>query len=202
MENWLLTAVLSLDTLFACMAYGIQKIKIPFRSALVMAAVGTCFLQISILARNFIGYLFPEEVIRYLGFAVLIIMGMLNIFQSLLKNIFRRDKTFRLHISDFNFVLNICIDETKADLDRSKKLSVKEAFLLALTLSADSLLTGFSITADAVTFGLLSLFSFCLGVLAVLAGTKIGVRLCRGKERNLSWLSGMILIGIAFFKIL
>lgn len=202
MENWILVAALSLDTLFACLAYGIKKIKIPASSAAVMAAVGTGFLALSILLREFTGYLFPEILIRSLGFAVLIVMGMLNLFQSLLKALFHRDKTFRFNISDLSFVLNVCLDETKADVDESKRLSVREAFLLALTLSADSLLTGFSITAAPLLFLLLCLFSFCMGLAAVLVGTLAGRRMCQNRSCNFSWLSGLLLIIIAFMKIL
>lgn len=201
LENWILVAALSLDTLFACIAYGAQKIRIPFRSAAVIAAVGMFFLQFSILLRHFSGYLFPERVVRYLGFAVLIAMGMASLFQSLLKALFQQDRTIRFSVSEISFVLNICIDETKADLDRSKLLSVRESFLLALALSADSLLTGFSISAGPALFLLLSIFSFFMGLSAVLLGTAAGNKMTHG-GRNLSWLSGLLLIVIAFMKIL
>ena len=202
MENWILVAALSLDTLFACVAYGIKKIRIPFLSAVVMAAVGTGFLLLSILLRGLTGRLFPEQLIRYLGFAVLIVMGMINIFQSLLKSLLRRDKTIRFSVSEYSFVLKICLDETEADIDDSKQLSLREAFLLALTLSADSLLTGFSITAAPLCFALLGLFSFGMGLLAVLIGTAAGRRVSENSCCNLSWVSGLLLIVIAFLKIL
>ena len=201
MENWILVAALSLDTLFACVAYGAQKIRIPFRSAIVIAAVGMLLLQVSLLVRAFTDYLFPERIIRSVSFAVLIAMGMLSLFQSLLKAIFHQNKTIRFCFSELSFVLNICIDETKADSDSSKLLSVREAVPLALALSADSLLTGFSITADSILFILLSLFSFCMGLAAVTLGTAAGNKITR-RSCNLSWVSGLFLIVIAFLKIL
>ena len=110
-------------------------------------------------------------------------------------------KTIRCNISGLNFVLNICIDETKADEDCSKRLSVREAFLLASALSVDSLLSGFSIqgnTADLIGLGI---YSLAMGLLAIYSGMFLGKRmsLC---GFNLSWLSGIILIFIAFLKIL
>ena len=201
MENWFLVAALSLDTLFACIAYGVKSIRIPFRSAVVIALTGMLFLQLSILIRCFCGYWLPVPVVRYLGFTVLIVMGMASLFQSLLKAIFRQNRTIRFSVSQISFALNICIDETRADLDCSKLLSVREAFVLALALSADSLLTGFSISADAVLFLLLSAFSFLMGLAAVMLGTAAGHRMT-GSEKNLSWLSGLLLIVIAFMKIL
>lgn len=205
MENWLLVTVLSLDTLFACMTYGIKKIKIPFISAAAIAVVGSGCLMISILTRCFADYLLvnstAENLIKYIGFAVLIMMGMVNIFQSLLKRIFQREKTIRFNISELNFVLNICIDETKADVDCSKKLSVWEACLLAATLSVDSLLSGFSIQGNISELAGLGLYSLLMGLLAVYGGIFLGKRMSRCGY-NLSWLSGLILILIAFFKII
>lgn len=202
MENWILVAALSLDTLFACMAYGVKKIKIPFLSAAVIAAVGMVLLETSVLLRQVTGLLFPPHIIRYFGFAVLIVMGMLNLFQSLLKYLSGKDRAFTFNIADFSLVLHVCIDETQADLDASKTLSVREAFFLALTLSADSLLTGYSISVPFFPALLLGLFSFGMGLLAVLVGTTAGRRLCKGKGCNLSWLSGLLLIVIAFMKII
>ena len=205
MENWLLVTVLSLDTLFACMTYGIKKIKIPFLSAAVIAVVGSGCLIISILTRSFTDYLLmnstAEKLIKYIGFAVLIIMGMVNVFQSLLKMIFYQGKTIRFNISELNFVLNICIDETKADVDCSKRLSVWEAFLLASTLSVDSLLSGFSIQGSVADLIGLGTYSLAMGFLAIYSGMFLGKRmsLC---GFNLSWLSGIILILIAFLKII
>ena len=202
MENWILVAALSLDTLFACVAYGMKKIRVPFLSAVVMAAVGTCFLALSVTLRGVTGRFFPEQLIRYIGFAVLIVMGMINIFQSLLKGLLRRDKTIRFNVSEYSFVLKICLDETEADIDASKQLSPREAFLLALALSADSLLTGFSIKVTPACFAMLGLFSFGMGLLAVLIGIAAGRRVSAKSGCNLSWLSGLLLIVIAFMKIL
>ncbi len=200
MENWLLVTALSLDTLFACIAYGIKRIRIPILSAVIMAAVGSGCLLLSILLRGLCGSLLPKALIRYIGFAVLIAMGMLSLFQSLLKGLLRQDKTISFRLSELSFVLQICIDETEADRDASKRLSGREAFLLALTLSADSLLTGFSVYTTPLSCGLLGLFSFALGIVAVLIGVAIG-RHATGNGCNLSWLSGILLLAIAFFKI-
>ncbi len=195
-------AALSLDTLFACVAYGVKKIRIPFLSAAVIAAVGTGFLVMSVLLRELTGRIFPEQLIRYIGFAVLIVMGMINLFQSLLKSLLRRDKTIRFNVSEYSFVLKICLDETEADIDDSKQLSPREACLLALTLSADSLLTGFSIQVAPFSFAMLGLFSFVMGLFAVLIGTAAGRRVSENSCCNLSWLSGLLLIVIAFMKIM
>ncbi|MDD6236200.1 MAG: manganese efflux pump [Clostridiales bacterium] len=205
MENWLLVTVLSFDTLFACMTYGMKRIKIPFFSAAAIAVVGAGCLMISILTRSFTDYLLTdstaENLIKYIGFAVLIIMGTVNLFQSLLKRLVHQEKTIRFNVSELNFVLKICMDETKADVDCSKRLSVWEACLLAATLSVDSLLSGFSIQGNMADCVGLGIYSLVMGFLAVYSGIFLGKRISRCGY-HLSWLSGIILILIAFFKMI
>lgn len=203
MENWLLVTVLSLDTLFVCLTYGMKKIKIPFLSALTIAGIGTGCFTTSVLLGNLISSLLischAEELLKKIGFTVLLIMGVVNLLQSLLKRMFRQSKSFHFNISELNFVLNICIDETKADLDCSQNLSVREAILLASALSADSLLGGFSVQGNPATLLCLSVYSLIMGLMAIYLGMLLGKRMSQCGF-NLSWLSGVILILIAFWK--
>lgn len=46
--SFLLVVALSLDSFLASLAYGAQKIRIPLRSTLLIALIGTSFLGVSI----------------------------------------------------------------------------------------------------------------------------------------------------------
>ncbi len=54
----------------------------------------------------------------------------------------RRKRQLTFACSGFSIVLDIYIDETKADMDFNKRLSVKEGLYLAIALSLDSLVSG------------------------------------------------------------
>ena len=83
--DFLLVFALSLDTFFACIACGADDIRIPFRSSLVMAAVGSLCLSLSLLFRGLLESFFPVDWIRYVSFALLFIMGVAALFQAGIK---------------------------------------------------------------------------------------------------------------------
>ncbi len=64
----------------------------------------------------------------------------------MVKNYVRKNrdsnKKLKIKFSDLSFIIDICIDETKADMDHSKILSPKEALYLSTALSLDSLAIG------------------------------------------------------------
>lgn len=99
-------------------------------------------------------------------------------------------------------MLLVYADETRADWDHSKTLSPREALLLAIPLSADSLVTGLSIAPSPLKIAALLLFSFFLGCAASGAGAVAGRRAAAASRRDLSWLSGVLLLLIAFAKVL
>jgi putative sporulation protein YtaF len=199
--DYILVFALSLDTLFACIAYGTGRIKIPLLSKLVLALVGTGFFGISILCNRGLGAFLPAAVIRYIGFFILLFMGCISLFETLITrwlNHYLKHKN-ELTLSCFDFVFNIYIDKTCADLDKSKNLSPAEAFFLAIPLSVDSLVTGLSI-GSSMEIALLSC-SLVFGFFAASLGTYLGARLTDTRY-DLSWISGVILILLAVFKIL
>lgn len=91
----------------------------------------------------------------------------------------------------------IFLDQTKADLDNSKDISVKEAFFLAGILSTDCFLTGISAGLGFSQMQKLwaVVFNFLGGILAIYLGLFIG-KLLSGKIKNidLSVLDGGVLV--------
>lgn len=201
--DWVLAAVLSLDTLFVCMAYAAQGIRIPLRSKAVLAGVGTLSLTLSLLAGGVLSRLVGTRILTYLGAAVLLAIGLENLFSGLIKGYLEkrqtRKKTLHFNCFDFSFILDVYVDGTKADRDHSKTLSPAEALLLAVPLSADSLLSGLSILPGWRAAAFLLPFSFVCGVLASFAGNRLGRRFS-GRSGS-AWLSGIMLILIALLKI-
>ena len=81
----------------------------------------------------------------------------------------------RLEYSGISFVvLDIYLDETKADADNSKLLSLKEALYLAVALSIDSLASGFALGISVCSLLPVLVISFCVGILAFWGGILSG----------------------------
>ena len=98
-------------------------------------------------------------------------------------------------------LLCIYADPKQADADCSNSISVKEAISLAVALSLDGMAVGFGAALGSVHSGALLLASLAAGTGAVLLGERLGNRLAARIKCNISWLSGLVLIGLAFFKL-
>lgn len=202
---WVVLA-LSIDAFTACVAYGANNIRISERSAAVISLMGTAFLTVSVLAGNWVSSWIPADICKAVCFGILFLVGFLNFFQGTLKNSLMKktDNTgrFNFRIREIAFAVEVFVDETKADRDHSNTLSIREALYLAMALSVDSLATGFGIGFSEVALWQIALFSVVVTAAAVLVGSFVGQRISRRTKMDLSWLSGLILIGLAFGKLL
>lgn len=113
----------------------------------------------------------------------------------------RRKRQLTFACSGFSFVLDIYMDETKADMDFNKRLSVKEGLYLAIALSLDSLVSGIACAGGIDHPCSLLLCSFMIGGSVLLAGIKIGNVWGKIERWNLSWISGIVFLILAFTRI-
>lgn len=200
----LLVLAMCTDSFFAALSYGVGKIKIPAVSAVIICLVGTAVLTFSMLISGV-----PEEFIspvacRIAGSIILGVVGVISFCQSSLKSLLRkRQRGGKVSFSLFNigFVVNVFLDETAADADRSKTLSPKESLTLAVALSADSLAGGFGAGLSGTDITTTAILSFALGILSITAGGRLGQSLSR-KAPDLSWISGIFLIILSLIKLL
>lgn len=193
---FLLTTALSADAFASGFAYGANKIKISFLSVTVINVVCTAVLAVSLFLGKAIGSVIPSVVTVAVCACILILLGLVKIFDGLIKKGFRKSGST---------ILNLCANPEKADFDNSKTLSVKEAFFLAIALSLDGIAVGVGsgIAEQSLTlYTAIICFSFVTGAVLILAGAVLGRKLAAKTTLNLSWLSGLILIGIAIMKIL
>ena len=106
-----------------------------------------------------------------------------------------------MKLFDLNFVLTVYADSDKADIDRSKTLSAREALYLALALSIDGFAAGFGWGLASVNFIELIILSFASNLLAVALGYLLGKLLTKITKHDFSWIGGLILIVLAFTKL-
>ncbi|MDF2567866.1 MAG: sporulation protein [Oscillospiraceae bacterium] len=202
LSSMILVLVLCLDAFAVSVAYGVNKIKFTIASTLVISLVGTSFLGISLFAANIIGQFVPGDVCKWAGFIILFMIGFTDFFQGSIKSYLRSKtnykKDMKFKFCDIKFAVAVYLDETKADADNSKQLSVKEAFYLAVALSIDSLAIGFGSGLAQISIWETLIFCFILNFVAIWFGFFIGQHISKASKIDLYWLSGLILIGIAF----
>lgn len=203
-EDMLLVLAMSTDAFFAALSYSTGKIKIPAVSAFVISIISSSVLTASMLISAAAGAFIPESFCRTAGAVLLGVIGITGFCQNGLKSILRKHKgNGKVSFSCFKigFVISVYLDETKADADRSKILSPKEAVALALALSVDSVSGGLGAGLSGANILRVCLLSFIFGLMAVAAGGKLGEGLSK-KGPDLSWVSGVFLIVLAAYKLI
>lgn len=204
-ESLLIVSSVCIDAFIASIAYGTNKIKIPIYSAIVISIIGSLVLGIALFFGGFIKDFLPGNLPRIMSFIILMGLGIYRLFESLFKTLIKKhsnlDKPVTFKLFDFEFVLQVYADETIADFDKSKILTIKEAFYLALALSLDSLAVGFGSSLVSNGYMQIILLCFIIGFLAVTIGIFIGKKVAEKTSLNFSWLSGAILMVLAIMKV-
>lgn len=203
-ESLILVSSLCIDTFVASIAYGTDRIKIPFYSNLVINFVCSLFLGIALALGGFLKDFLSPNTASVLSFALLLSLGFFRLFESFFKTYVRKFSSvgapLTFKVFDFKFVLEIYANETKADYDKSKTLTLKEAVYLAVALSLDSLAVGFGSSLVSINHLQVVILSFVIGTCCLFIGVRIGKKFIEKVDLNLSWLSGLMLIVLAFIR--
>ncbi len=204
-ESLLLVLALSLDAFAASVAYGSNNIEIPFSSILVIDIICALFLGVALLFGAALRIIMPGNILVILSFTILMLLGIYYLFEGLVKASLGKEienrKKVNLKLLDLRFIIEIYVDQTKADRNYSKYLNSGEALYLAIALSLDSLAAGFGSSIVGINFIEVILMSFIWHILAIKGGVALGQKLAIKSGLNLSWLSGVILIILATMKL-
>lgn len=205
METILLVLTLSLDAFVASIAYGSNKIKIPFSSIIIINIVCSFFLASSIFFGSQMKKILPENITLIISFTILMLLGIYYLCEGIVKGYLKgrsdSNKKVKLKLFDIWFIVDIYVDETKADLNHSKRLNPKEAIYLATALSLDSLAVGFGSSLGNINYLYAIGLSLIIGIFAIWSGLLIGKKIVEKSKINLSWLAGIMLIILAVLKL-
>lgn len=202
LQEVILAVIISIDTFLAAAAYRSGSIKIPFLSAAVVVTFSALSLGLSLLLSSFLSGFIPVQICEISGFIILTAIGITTIFKSLIRNLVRRLSQrgeLSLHTGSSGIVVKLYLDDTAADFDCSKVLSLKEAIALALAGSLDSITTGLSTGYNEIDPVISTLFAFITGSAAIIFGSLAGRKIA-SMNHDLSWLGGAALIGFAIFE--
>jgi putative Mn2+ efflux pump MntP len=101
---------------------------------------------------------------------------------------------------DLKLILRLYADPEAADADTSGCISAKEAGVLAVSLSLDGMAVGFGAALLSINVWALLGWSLVTNMVAIIAGRHMGHTLADKLPFNISWLSGVVLIGLAIGK--
>lgn len=204
-EALILASALSLDAFVASFAYGSKKIKIPFRSVQVINLICGAITGLSLLLGTIVKQYIPDWLTVAISFTILFILGIVKLLDSITKSIIRKynnlNKEIEFSLFNFKFILNLYANPEDADIDRSNTLSPREAASLAIALSLDGITVGLGAAIGNVNGLAVFLCSLLTNMIAVLSGSLVGNKIAGKTTFDLSWVSGIILIILAFTKL-
>ena len=210
-QSAILVLAVSADALISSFAYGIRKIKIPFKSVMVISAICSGILGASLFAGGFIRAFLSEGTASLLCFFILFLLGGVKLLDNALKALIRRHnphnlkKELKFKLLSLNFILNVYANPEEADEDRSKTLSPAEAASLAVALSLDGLAAGAGTAIGGANKPLIIALSFIIGVFAVTLGCALGNKAAAISGRSktsFGWIGGAGLMALAVYKLL
>lgn len=201
----ILVLALCLDTFVASAAYGTNRIYLSHGQIAVFNGICCACLGISLLLGTFLDSWISETFTKGICFFSLFILGCARLFDSALRQYLKHHdfvcKNAFFCISCLRFVISIYSDPIEADADRDKKLSWKEIVYFSFAMSVDSLVTGIMAAFMKISIPITVAASFLVGELFTYFGLYLGHKLSRRLPGNLSWLSGILLILLAFSKL-
>jgi len=202
----LLALSVSLDALAVAFAYGCKKIRILPLSAIIINLICTGVIGLSFLVGSALYRFIPEWVAVVLSFSILLLIGLAKLLDSITKSIIRKhaqiNREVKISLFNFKFILHVYADPEAADIDVSKSISTKEAAVLAISLSLDGFAVGFGAALLGFNAWVVMLFSLIANGFALWLGGKLGYKVAQNPRFNISWLAGVVLIGLAFMQLL
>ena len=206
LQALVLVLALAVDAFACSFGYGASKIKIPFKSVIVISGGCTVLLGIGLFLGAMINNILPYEAAGWIAFTILFILGVIKIFDSIIKRVIRTkngiDKDINFSLFNLGFVLRIYADPEFADTDYSKELTPKESIPLAVALGLDGLSVGIGIGLALINPALILSLTFISGILAIIFGVWLGNKVAKKITTDLSWVAGVILIIIAILEVI
>lgn len=176
-EIVVLVTALSVDSFAASFAYGVNRVRIPFTSMLILASISCGTLAVSMLAGKALSGIIPASLTTFISFAILLVLGLIKLFDR-----------------------SCCKEADKADKNNDHLLAPSEALSLGVALSLDSMAAGIGAGMDLTHLIAAIIAAFLMGIASILLGSNLGKIVSNHFQCNICWVSGVLLIALAFMK--
>lgn len=202
LQEIVISVIVSIDIFLTASVYRSSKIEIPFLSAVIISSVSAAAMVFSLVLSELISRFLSADICNILGFIILMTIGITTVLKSIVRTVVRRiSENGELSLHGSGIIVKLYLDDTAADVDKSKILSPKEAATLAVLGSLDAISTGLSVGYNEVNPIITAVFTFIAGSSAIVLGNIAGEKISSCKN-DLSWLGGAALILFAVFEFL
>lgn len=200
-----LTAV-SIDSLTAGLTYGTQRVHIKPFSYLILICIPAVFITAANRIGSHILSFLPEAVLPFLSFSLLMILGFSKLSESLIRLLAHKHpsltRNWGCKIKQINIIFTVYLSPEDANQDDLQILTPKEALLLSLALSLDSVLVGMAFHTGPLPLAALFFLAALFNLLLFAAGYGFGHLISSVLRIDLSWLSGLFLLLLALQALL
>lgn len=196
---FLLIFSLSIDSLMAGFSLGMNHIHIPIKYLFLLNGIGAILLFVSIsFGTYFEGFI--SAYARFFSTILFLALGISKVFESIFHKLTSKEREMKIRFSHMEFIFHIYANPEASDMDFSKCISYKEALCLGFALSLDNLAIGVGIGLLNISSILVTVLGFFVGIFLITIGHLIGIHICKKRKFETAWMSGLLLIVLAFLK--
>ncbi|MBS4536547.1 manganese efflux pump [Clostridium sp. D2Q-14] len=207
-ETILIASSICIDSFALAVTYGIKKIRIPILILFAIDLFSIIILGMSVFFGHIVRQFITNFTATLLSSIILIILGSLLILEGYIKHLAttknREDSEkslVKFQIPKLGIIVDIALDVTKADLDVSGDICLKESLYIGIILSIDSLGVGFGYAIGGANIIYFLIFVFLINFISLLGGSLLGERIKQYKSQlKTSFLAGIILITLSILK--
>ncbi|HBT49847.1 MAG: Sporulation protein YtaF [Caldanaerobacter subterraneus] len=189
----------SIDNFGIGLSYGIRNIRISFFSNAIIAIIAFLFSISGIIIGKWLNSVLFGSLSIFVGAFLIFIIG----FRIILLAVPRKSVNKKVRQSKYNSIKNILENPEIADLDKSGEISLFEAILLGIALSANALTNGLGAGILGFSPFAISLTTSIGSFVSIWVGVKLGKRVAEIQVGSFTLgqfgtlISGIILLFIA-----
>jgi len=204
---FLLAFAVSMDSFSVGFTYGLRKMALPWKSALIIACCSALSMFTAVAMGKLASAWLPGWVAEMAGGLILILLGAWVLYQffrpSKESQAGNEERTIvNYEIRSLGLVIKILKKPLSADFDLSGTITGIEAILLGLALSLDSFGAGIGAAMIGLPPVVLSLAAAVMSSGFVYAGIKCGAYFSKWRWcEKIAFLPGMLLIVIGIWKL-
>ena len=162
----------SIDNFGVGLSYGIRNIRISFFSNAIIAIIAFLFSISGIIFGKWLNSVLPGSLSIFVGAFLLFIIGL----RIILLAVPRKSVNKKVRQSKYNSIKDILESPEIVDLDKSGEISLIEAILLGIALSANALTNGLGAGILSFSPFTISLTTSIGSFISVWVGVKLGKR--------------------------
>lgn len=194
----LLVIAVSLDGFGVGVSYGMQKIRMPLLSLVIIMCCSGVIVLISMTLGDIISQFITTKMTESIGAIILILIGCFSLW-----NVLKTARTKEQQNPNPTHTLRTVLSSPKyADLDRSGSISANESFLLGIALAMDAFGAGIGASIIGYPAILTALLIAFMSGSFVFCGMRLGLVFSRHKRlQRMGFLPPVLLIALGIFNL-